>query len=194
MRVYIGCITSPWSSQHFDLSGSLELLLHHLSYLRETWLAGRGQKSQVFWHFGLKMPIHAQFLGVWETYFPQMTSPIVVTPKRHLLAQKYVIWAIKRENRSNGSTWVCAQEKKDRRGQSKKSQRCYISPSWGEAPTEPICTQICMVVAIPNAITYAKFGTEIFRSYNFTGGRILGFPIYSCMCLKTVQRYFAACD
>ena len=44
-------------------------------------------------------------------------------------------------------------EKKD----SQKSQRRYISPICGEASTEPICTEICAVVAVPDAITYAKF-------------------------------------
>jgi len=28
------------------------------------------------------------FLGVLEAYFPQMASPIVLTPKRHLLTRK----------------------------------------------------------------------------------------------------------
>jgi len=39
MHVHIGCISLPWSSQHFKLSGSLDLLLHHSSYLHKTWLA-----------------------------------------------------------------------------------------------------------------------------------------------------------
>ena len=32
----------------------------------------------------------------------------------------------------------------------KNSQRRYISPSWEEAPTEPMCTKICTVVDIPD--------------------------------------------
>jgi len=31
-----------------------------------------------------------------------------------------------------------------------------ISPAWGEAPTEPICTEICAVVAVPDVIMCAK--------------------------------------
>jgi len=42
-------VTSPWSSQHFELSGSLDLLLLRSSYLHETWLAGRRRKSKIFW-------------------------------------------------------------------------------------------------------------------------------------------------
>ena len=35
---------------------------------------------------------------------------------------------------------------------------------------------------------------EIFRGYNFTGGRISHFPIDFCTGLTTVQRHCAACD
>jgi len=41
---------------------------------------------------------------------------------------------------------------------------------------------------VPDEITYVKFGTEIFMGYDFTWGRIFGFPIASCMSLTTVQR------
>ena len=40
------------------------------------------------------------------------------------------------------------------------AQRCYISSN------QPIRTKICMVVAVPNIIMCAKFGTEIFRGYD----------------------------
>jgi len=78
-----------------------------------------------------------------------------------------------------------------RTGQSKKSQGGNISPIWGEAPTAPIETKICMVGHLVDVITYAKFQDDIFRGYDFTG---VGFPIDFCMGLTTVQRYCAACD
>jgi len=65
-------------------------------------------------------------------------------------------------------------------------ERCYVPPSWVEAPTESICTKICVVVAVPNVITCAKVGTEIFRGYHFTVGRIFGFSIDSFVGLRTV--------
>ena len=82
----------------------------------------------IFSHFGLKLPIHAHFWVVLGAYFPQIWPPIVLTPKRTILAQKHVVWAIKRENRSSGSTWAHDREKKvrtgqDRTGQSKKVTR-----------------------------------------------------------------------
>jgi len=33
------------------------------------------------------------------------------------------------------------------------------------------------VGSLPDVITYAKFQVEIFRGYDFTGGRISHFPI-----------------
>jgi len=47
---------------------------------------------------------------------------------------------------------------------------------------------------LADIITYAKFQVEIFRGYDFTGGRIFHFPIDFCMDLTTVQRDCAACD
>ena len=64
----------------------------------------------------------------------------------------------------------------DRTGQDrKKSQKGYISPICGEAPTEAMYMKICVVGDVLDVITYAKFQNEIFRGYNFTGGRIFHF-------------------
>jgi len=54
-----------------------------------------------------------------------------------------------------------------------------MSPIWGEAPTVPIRTKICMVGRLPDIITRDKFQVEIFRGYDFTGGRIFHFAIDS---------------
>ena len=51
-----------------------------------------------------------------------------------------------------------------------------------------------MVGHLANVIMYAKFQDDIFRGYDFTGGRIFHFPIDFCMGLTTVQRDCAACD
>ena len=74
------------------------------------------------------------------------------------------------------------------------SQGGNISPIWGEAPTVPIRTKICMVGSLPDVITNAKFQVEIFRGYDFTGGQISHFPIDFRMGLTTVQRDCAVCD
>jgi len=80
----------------------------------------------------------------------------------------------------------------DRTGQSKKSQGGNISPIWEEAPTEPIETKICMVDHLADIITCAKFQDDIFRGYDFTGGRISHFPIHFCMNITTVHYNSAA--
>ena len=53
-------------------------------------------------------------------------------------------------------------EKKKRTGQEKKSQKGYISPIWGEAPTQAICVKNCVVGDLLDVITFAKFQNEIF--------------------------------
>jgi len=144
--------------------------------------------------FWLDIAYSRPFLGSFGAYFPQIWPPIILTPKRTILAWKHVVWAIKHENRSSGSTWAQDREKKDRTGQSKKSQGGNISPIWGEAPTAPIETKICVVGHLADIITCAKFQDDIFRGYDFTGGWISHFPIDFCMGLTTVQRDCAACD
>jgi len=68
-----------------------------------------------------------------EAYFSRMMWPIVLTPKRTILARKHVVWVIKRENRSSGSTWAHDRENrpkgKDRTRQD--SQKSHKEPeSW----------------------------------------------------------------
>ena len=61
---------------------------------------------------------------------------------------------------------------KDRTGQEgtvKKSQYHNISLIWGEAPTEPIETKICVVGHLADIMTHAMFQGDIFRGYDFTG-------------------------
>jgi len=104
-----------------------------------------------------------------------MMSPIVLTPKGTSLRgntsfepQSVKIGSAVRPGRR------IEKKGQDRTGQSKKLQG-NISPIWGEAPTAPIETEICMVGQIDNLIKYATFQDDIFRGYDFTGGRISHF-------------------
>jgi len=137
-----------------------------------------------FWRFGLKLPIHAPFWGVFGGYFPRMTSPIVLTLKKVVLGRKHVVWPIQRVAWGNGTTWAQDREKKD--SITKKSQKCYISPMWGEAPSGAIRPKSCMVGGVRDVMTYAKFQFEIRRVYDFTGGWIFDFAIDFWMGLTTV--------
>jgi len=66
---------------------------------------------------------------------------------------------------------------------------------WGEPPTVPIETKICVAGNLADVInqsinqsiylaTCAKCQDDIFRGYNFTRGRISHFPIDFCMALQ----------
>ena len=74
---------------------------------------------------------------------------------------------------------------KIRTGQEIKSQKGYISPIWGEAPTEAIYIKNCVVSDVIDIITCAKFQNEIFRGYIFTGVR---FSIFLLICEWVLQQ------
>jgi len=59
-----------------------------------------------------------------------------------------------------------------RKKTTKKSQKVLYFPYLGGTPTGPIRPKSCMVGDVHDVITCAKFETEIFVGYNFTGGRI----------------------
>ena len=96
-------------------------------------------------------------------------SLIILTPKRTVLGPNHVISAIKREYRPRGSSWALLEEEKRQDRTGKKSQKGYISPIWGEAPTQAICIKNCVVGNLLDVITCAEFQNEIFRGYDFTG-------------------------
>jgi len=76
----------------------------------------------------------------------------------------------------------------EKRQDNKKSQKCYISPIWGESPVGLIRPKSYVVGDVHYVITCAKFQIEIFMGYDLQVGRIFDFPIDFCMGLTTVQR------
>jgi len=136
------------------------------------------------------------FLGIFLSHFPHMMSLIVLSPKRTILRLNHVIWAKNRENRSRGSSWTCKREKRqDRTLQDRKkvTKGLYFTYLW-RSPIKAMYIKICVVGHALDVITYAKFQNEIFRGYNFRGGRIFHFSYWFWIGLTTVQRYCAACD
>ena len=70
----------------------------------------------IFCRCGLKLPIHVYF-GVLGAYFPQITSPIVLSPK----ALSYEETRRLSHKAFSGSTWARSREKRQNRtGQSNK--------------------------------------------------------------------------
>ena len=144
------------------------------------------------------MPIHAPFWGVFRAHFPQMMSLIVLTPKRTILGPNHVIWAINRENRSRGSSWACAREKKvqHRTGQDRKkvTKGLYFtylwrSPHWSDVH-ENLCSGWCSRRNHVCQVSKVKFsGVTILQGVEF-----FHFSYWFWTGLTTVQRYCAACD
>ena len=74
----------------------------------------------------------------------------------------------------------------------KKSQTGYISPIWGEAPTQAIYIKNCVVGDLLDIITCAKFQNEICRGYHLQG---VEFSIFLLIFEWAYQQcYCAACD
>jgi len=107
-----------------------------------------------FWRFGLKLPIHSPFWGVFGAYFSHMTSFIIQTPKRTVLERKHVIWAIQCENQCDGSTW--AREWGKKTGQQKVTKVLYFPylggiPCWADSTQKlrggwcPLRNHVCQV-------------------------------------------------
>ena len=130
------------------------------------------------------MPIHAPFCGVFGEYFPHMTSSIVLAPKRTIIGQKHVIWAIQRKNQCDGSTW--AQDRvKNKTVQQKVTKVLYFpylegSPRWADSTLKlhggwcPRRNHVC------RASNWNLHGLRFYR------GRIFDFPIDFNMGLTTV--------
>ena len=114
------------------------------------------------------------FTPLWKAHFPQMMLLIALTPKSTILGLNHVIWAINREYRSRGFSWALEREKKgqDRAG---KSHKRVIFHVFAEKPPLKRCTWKICFGDVLDVITCAKFQNEIFRGYDFTGGRIFHF-------------------
>ena len=110
----------------------------------------------VFCHFACKMPNHTHFLVNFGGSYPQNLTLIILTPKRHTLGWKRVVWAINRENPSRGSTWACVREKKqDTTTKNKGTLTLYFT--WGEATAKYNATKFGTGVDVQDVITHAKF-------------------------------------
>ena len=99
-------------------------------YVLKFWLdriycSFEGSAIIVNFAFWLEFAYSPPLLGDFGSMFLQNDVTYRPTHKRHLLARKHVVWAIKRENRSSGST--CAQDREKRTGQdSQKSHKGVI--------------------------------------------------------------------
>jgi len=124
--------------------------------------------------------------GGFGAYFPEMASPVILTPKKHLLARKHVMWAYTLEPQFD--LWRASRKERLRR-----SQRCYISCVFGDNPRSCDLPQNLHVGSRPRR-NQAKFQKEIFRGFDSTRDRNCHFPVDCLMVITTVQHYCAASD
>jgi len=124
-----------------------------------------------------------------------MTLSIVLPPKATSWTEtrRFRHQAWKSVQRYDPCAWSRKRTGQDRTGQSKKSQRRYISLRWGEAPTQPICTKICRVAGVRDVTMHVcKVWDWNFQGLQFyRGGRIFSFPIDSCMGLAALYNSWA---
>jgi len=73
------------------------------------------------------------------------------------------------EYRRRGSSWALEEAKRTGQDCRKKCQKGYTSRIWEEAPIKVICIENCVVGDLLDAITCAKFQSEIFRVYHLKG-------------------------
>ena len=134
------------------------------------------------------MPIQAPFWGVFWGHIPPNDVTHRPNPQKDILGLNHVIWAINRKNRSRGSSWALVREKKDRTG--KKSQKGYISPICGEAPTEAMYMKICVMgdgwCSQHNHV--CQVSKWNFQGLRFYRGSNFHFSYWFWMGLTTVQR------
>ena len=145
-----------------------------------------------FWRFSLKLPIHTPFWGVFGAYFPDMTSPIVMTPKRHFLGRKHVVWAIQRKNHCDGSTWPRDWEKNTGQQISHKSVIFSLfggKPHWTNSAQKlhggwcPRRNHVCQVLNWYLQVPNVRF------SYSFLYGPVVNVKKKLC-CRKEAARCF----
>jgi len=138
--------------------------------------------------FGLKLPNHADFWGVFGCLVPWTMFFVIETPKRHILGWIRIVWCIDRVHTSTRFCCRRRQEKKGRQGKGRytKSQLGYISPIWGADPFGPICTKLGTLVGIHDVIIQSKFGFNILRGFRSTGVEFSIFPLTLLVILTTV--------
>jgi len=167
------------------------------NFVEIAWTAGEICEFQYYASLPWKC-LFTPLLGFFGTFSPNdlthRPNPKKDRPwaePRHLSYKEW-IWVARFElgveTRKKDRTLRTGQ---DRTG--KKSQKGYILPICGEAPTEAMYMNIRLVGYVLDLITCARFRNKIFRGYDFTGGQIFRFPIDFWMGLTTVQRYCAVC-
>jgi len=119
-----------------------------------------------------------------------MTS-IILTLRGHLLAWETCYLSHKMWKLLQRFDLGTCPKKKDRTGQSKKTQRCYISPTLEKSPLNWFAPKLHSSCCPHHNHVY-KVSNWNFQGLWFYKDHIFWFSIDSCMGLTTVERYCAA--
>jgi len=92
----------------------------------------------------------------------------IATPKRHFLARNRVVWCILRQNRCTRLGCSLSQEPKKVPSHFRGAKSRMRRP---DTP-KPIVMKFCLVVDIPDVVTYTNFGDHRLRGFWVTGGQI----------------------
>ena len=134
--------------------------------------------SRLRW-FGCEMPIRANFGEFWGIMTPWNCEIIVLTPKGTHYPRRHAFWDISRRNRLSGLICSLVQILALRKKVIGRRLKGYISPIWGEAPSNQNVTKFCMWFPFPDVIISARF--YLYRPNSFRGGgtepQKLAFPI-----------------
>ena len=135
------------------------------------------------------------FLGSFWGKFPPNDVTHRPNPKKnHSWAEPHHLSHKPRKSVARFELGVCA-KKKDRTGQVRKkvTKGLYFTYLWRSPHWTDVHENLCSGwYSRHNHV--CQVSNEIFRGYNFTGGRIFHFSYWFWMGLTTVQLYCAACD
>ena len=93
------------------------------------------------------------------------------TPKRHFLARNRVVWRILRQNRCTRLGCSLSQEPPKKEKSSRVTRGAKSRMRRTETP-KPIWIKFCLVVDIPDVVTYTNFGDHRLRGFWVAGGQI----------------------
>jgi len=108
--------------------------------LQPLVLFAKQQSYRVWLNVWLRFPYWARFWGFWA---PQTSF---ITCKRHILTPTEVFWVIVYQNPLQIVVWRLINE--TRRKKRMRTKKVYISPTWGDAPLEPIATKFVNSISI----------------------------------------------
>ena len=120
---------------------------------------------------GLKTPIHAPKMGFWGDVTPKkIGNSFIMTPNRHFLARKHVIWCIDCQNRSTSVGCARAKNKVTKKKLHQEIKTCDKSRIRRNHPRCHSATWMCLWGHSCRVVIYSKFHWNPFGGFRAMGG------------------------